>query len=224
MVAHQASSSGPRPGSARLYFANKNKHSARRLGAGSGFCRRRVQSNVAIDLSICPSWLHCRAVVRRLCIIVFALGLAACGNDIGDSCSFGSDCSPNGDRICDTQSPGGYCTVFGCDVDTCPDSSLCVRFFSVASSNLPCDPQTEDRGTDNCTPDEICTLGGSCVPRTAEFRYCMKTCKNDGDCRSEYECRDEELMRAHGGEPVPKPGDVLGENLQSFCAAAPFDN
>ena len=74
---------------------------------------------------------------------------------------------------------------------------------------------------EGCNADELCTLAGSCVPRNAEFRYCMKTCGGNDDCRDQYECRNEELMKLHGGEPVPKPGEAADENLQSFCAAAP---
>jgi hypothetical protein len=154
--------------------------------------------------------------------VLLALTLAACGNQIGDECSINSECSPSGDRICDTTSPGGYCTIFGCDFDTCPEDSVCVRFFSIGETNLPCDPATEDISTDDCTPQELCTLGGSCVPRSAESRWCMRTCDDSGDCRDKYECRDEELMRLHGGEPVLAPGQSMS-GLQSFCAAAPFE-
>lgn len=147
---------------------------------------------------------------------------AACGEEIGDSCTVSSDCSPQGDRICDVASPGGYCTVFGCDVDTCPDEAVCVRFFSTVNTNRPCDAATEDRSTDDCTADEVCTLSGACALRNAEVRYCMKTCDGHGDCRDEYECRDLELMRAHGGEPVPVPGQPRGENPPAFCAATPI--
>jgi hypothetical protein len=153
-----------------------------------------------------------------LCLLIL---LAACGNEIGDECSFSSDCSPQGDRVCDISSPGGYCTVLGCDFDTCPDESVCVRFFSVSTVNLSCDPATEDDTTDDCTADEICTLTRSCVPRNAEIRYCMKKCDVDDDCRSQYECRTQELMEDHGGEPVLAPGETPGEDLQPFCAPNP---
>ena len=39
---------------------------------------------------------------------------------------------------------------------------------------------------DDCSDDELCTLGGSCVPRLAEIRYCMKNCGDDGDCRHRH--------------------------------------
>jgi hypothetical protein len=49
----------------------------------------------------------------------------------------------------------------------------------------------------------------------------MRTCEDSGDCRDGYECRNEELMRQHGGEPVPPPGERLASDLQAFCAEAP---
>ena len=147
---------------------------------------------------------------------------AACGEEIGDECSLSSDCSPQGDRICDVTSPGGYCTILGCDFDSCPEESVCVRFFSVAGSERTCEPRAEDISEDFCTADELCALSGTCVPRTAESRFCMRTCESDGDCRDGYECRDEALMREHGGEPVQPPGQALPEDPQPFCATAPF--
>lgn len=153
-----------------------------------------------------------------LVIASIALGtlfFAGCGAEIGDECALSSDCSPQGDRFCDTASPGGYCTVIGCDHDTCPDDSVCIRFFTLAESNLTC-------STDNdCDADDLCTLSGFCMPRSAEFRFCMRTCDSGGDCRDGYECRNEELMRSHGGEPVPKPGEDLPSRLPKFCAPAP---
>jgi len=163
-----------------------------------------------------PRFLTCASLCLALILVV------GCGKEIGDACALSSECSAQGDRICDIASPGGYCTVFGCDFDTCPEESVCVRFFSVSSSNLTCDPLEEDISEDRCTPDELCTFGGSCVPRSAEFRYCMKKCGGNGDCRNNYECRDEEAMRIRGGEPVLRPEQSYSDNLQDFCAPTPI--
>lgn len=155
-------------------------------------------------------------------IVAVAIALSlACGSEIGDSCTRSTDCSPNGDRICDATSPGGYCTIVGCDFDTCPEDSICVRFFGAATSNRACDPQEEDRSSNDCSADELCNLSGQCVPRGSEVRFCMATCGGGGDCRDAYECRDEGLMKRNGGEPVPRPGEAVGSRLQPFCAAAP---
>ncbi len=161
-------------------------------------------------------------MMLRLSLAVSLLFLAvACGDQIGDSCSLSTDCSSTGDRICDTNSPGGYCTIIGCDVGTCPDEAVCVRFFPVTSSNRPCDPATEDQGANACTADEVCTFSGTCAPRNSEVRFCMKTCGGDGDCRDDYECRTTELMKEHGGEPVPESGEATGSKTTRFCATAP---
>lgn len=154
--------------------------------------------------------------LRATFAILLLLGTAACGDEIGDECAISQDCSSQGDRICDINSPGGYCTIIGCDYNTCPDEAVCVRFFSVSDTNHTCDPRAEDvDGEDNCTPDELCTLSGDCVPRTAELRFCMRTCGSNGDCRDGYECRTEQLMREHG--------EAVSEDPQRFCAAAPID-
>ncbi len=160
-----------------------------------------------------------RPLLRQLVLIsvVLAAGLLmGCGNEIGDSCSISRDCSTKGERICDQASPNGYCTILGCDFDTCPDEAECIRFFTSSTTNLSC---TTDIA---CAPDELCTLGGFCVPRSSEVRYCMKTCGGSGDCRDDYECRDDVLMKQHGGEPVAEPGKPLGDKLQAFCAPAPL--
>ena len=159
--------------------------------------------------------------LRITLISAITLLAVGCGNEIGDSCSISTDCSTSGDRICDRSQPGGYCTVPGCDHDTCPENSVCIRFFTSVMNNVTCDAATEDVSTNDCAPEELCTLSGLCAPRSAEVRFCMKTCESNGDCRDEYECRDEELMRQHGGEPVPPPGDNASV-LQRFCAPAPL--
>jgi hypothetical protein len=159
-----------------------------------------------------------------LLILSLALGLLAlgCGKEIGDACVIPSDCSPNGDRQCDVASSGGYCTIQGCDYDTCPEEAACIKFFTGNFSNRTCNPATEDRGSDDCSLDELCAFGGNCVPRSSEVRFCMKTCDSDDDCRDGYECRDLTKMKEHGGEPVLAPGvPELDERAPKFCAAAP---
>jgi hypothetical protein len=150
-----------------------------------------------------------------VCVVVVAAG---CGQQIGDSCIVSSDCAIDGSRVCDTSQGqvDGYCTIAGCDYDTCPGESVCVRFFSGGFSNKPCAGQAD------CSLDELCSLQNICVPRSAETRFCMKSCNQVSDCRDRYECRDLDLMKVHGGEPVLAPGDVVDEaTAPKFCAAAP---
>ena len=164
-----------------------------------------------------------RAPMTRLTAVCFFLLAAACGKEIGDECTSSLDCGDGTDvnRVCDLSSPGGYCTEQGCDYNTCAEEAVCVRFYTASFENRPCVIETEDISTADCSIDEVCTLRGQCVPRSSEVRYCMRTCGGSDDCRTNYECRDEALMRAHGGEPVPKPGERLPDDLQAFCAAAP---
>ena len=65
----------------------------------------------------------------RLAITLLLAGAAAagCQQHIGDSCGGSTDCSVTGERQCDLAQPGGYCTVFSCDPDTCPEGS-CVEW------------------------------------------------------------------------------------------------
>lgn len=164
---------------------------------------------------------------RFVLLLGFAGLSAACGKEIGDACVLSSDCSPNGDRLCaDAEDTihGGYCTVLGCDVDTCPGSSVCVRFFTGGFTNKPCDhdpAHPADPANPLCSFDELCALNDHCVPRSSEIRYCMKTCSSNGDCRDGYECRDLTKMIEHGGEPVLDPGLPIDDKAPKFCAVAP---
>lgn len=153
--------------------------------------------------------------MRSVLVLTVGLLAAACGDEIGDECIVSSDCDPDGTRICDTEQPGGYCTIQGCDWNTCPEESICVRFFTGGFENKPCQAQSE------CTLDELCSLEGLCVPRSSESRFCMRSCESNDDCRDGYECRDLEKMIANGGEPVLEPGKVIDERVPRFCAVAP---
>jgi hypothetical protein len=152
-------------------------------------------------------------------IFLLALVLAGCGNSIGDSCGQSTDCSQECDRICDTASPGGYCTQEGCDFGTCPGEAVCVRFYPVSQLTMMSCTPGEDPSP--CALDELCVIGGYCAPRSTERRFCMRKCSGPADCRDSYECRDEERMALHGGEPVPDPDSTAAtDELQAFCAPA----
>ena len=143
-----------------------------------------------------------------------------CGDEIGDSCTANVDCSPLGDRICDTSQLEGYCTVEGCGLETCPEEAVCVRFFPTSFLSQPCDPATEDTvdpkltPTNKCAVEEICLSSGFCALRTYETRFCMKSCEKDSDCRDGYECRK---TGTRGAEAIPDPDTAGGDHLK-FCA------
>jgi len=178
-------------------------------------------------------------MANRLVVLLLLVGTlgasVGCGKQIGNACNFAQDCSPNGDRICDPDpsSPGGYCTVLGCDYSTCPDEAVCIQFFTGAFSNRTCNNDPDSTASRACTLDglpptgtneaydEVCALSGYCVSRSSEVRYCMLKCSNDGDCRDGYECRTEDLMKEHGGQPVVAPGVNVFKDPQKFCAAKP---
>jgi len=155
-------------------------------------------------------------------VMLVALLAAGCGKEIGDECIVSSDCDPEfGMRTCDTSLPGGYCTIQGCDFNTCPDESACIRFFTGGFSNRCCGPDCAPDQKVTCSLDELCSLAGYCVPRNSESRFCMRRCDSSDDCRDGYECRDIELMKSHGGEPLLAPGQMIDENAPKFCAPAP---
>lgn len=100
------------------------------------------------------------------------LALASCQSKIGDPCVTNLDCSPQGNRTCDTtQVPEGYCTMVDCDPTSCPEKeSSCVAFNNTPSTVGACN-----------TPDRV-----SPYRRT----FCMQTCKKNSDCREGHECID----------------------------------
>ena len=157
--------------------------------------------------------------VARAALVVAALGLGltGCGKEIGDACILATDCSPNGDRQCDSYIDG-YCTIQGCDYNTCPDEAVCVRFFSASFTNKSCDHTNPGAA---CSLDELCAITDHCVPRTSEVRYCMRKCDSSSDCRDRYECRSLDLMKRDGGEPVVAPGQVVSDSPTKFCAVDP---
>ena len=159
-----------------------------------------------------------RAALVTSALLAFATLAIGCGKEIGDSCSFDTDCNTNGTRTCvdATAGFGGYCSILGCDYSTCPDEAACIRFFTGGFTNKTCSDDTM------CSDDELCTIEGHCVPRSSEVRYCMKTCGDNGDCRGGYECRDFALAEQHGGEAVLAPGKPVNKDTSpKFCAVAP---
>ena len=158
---------------------------------------------------------------------LFVLG-SGCGHNIGDSCAQNVDCQPDGTRFCDTSAPGGYCTIDGCDTDTCPGGSVCIRFLTPVL-NEPCTfdttepfsrsdcPHEDDRCVCDVTVKNVCVgtgQNGHCAPEATERRWCQKDCNSNGDCRTGYECRSTGTL---GAEPVPTLTNAEGIP-ERFCA------
>ena len=114
-----------------------------------------------------PPAARARGLAAALALGLGLFGLA-CQPSIGDSCVLSTDCSQRGDRLCDTSQSGGYCTVFNCVGDGCPDEASCVVF----GGRVP-----------------GCLYTDRSIARTARS-FCMRACELDKDCRDGYVCRD----------------------------------
>ena len=129
-------------------------------------------------------------------VVVTMTAAGGCGRKIGDSCATGVDCDPTrGTRTCDLSQPGGYCVIEGCDARSCPEDSICVRFYPEMFLTGSCSLQAERDGESNCAADEVCVPSvagedaGVCARRAWERRFCVQSCGGDGDCRGEYRCK-----------------------------------
>lgn len=106
----------------------------------------------------------------RSWLLWLALAGAGCRPEIGDECTLSTDCSASGDRLCDTTQPGGYCTIFNCEPEGCPEEAHCVAFGLSTSEARGCaDPQ-----------------GNARLRRT----FCLRSCGRNDDCRSGYVCAE----------------------------------
>jgi hypothetical protein len=124
----------------------------------------------------------------------FALAVAGCKAHIGSACTVSTDCSPQGNRVCDTAQPEGYCTELNCTDNTCPDSAVCVLF----NPSVP-----------------GCAYSDYSAPGRIGLSFCMAHCGSDSDCR-----QDEGYVCAN---PRGQPwyAAILDDNQnQSVCIAA----
>ncbi len=142
------------------------------------------------ELARDPRWLLVAAFVG-------ALGaLAACTPSIGDKCVLSTDCSTQGDRLCDTSQPDGYCTEFNCAANSCPDEAACVLF----NSNVP-----------GCGYSDRTGAYGSRAARA----FCVAKCGNNSDCRGNYVCRS----------PLASPWNGIlldSDQTKLTCLVPPF--
>jgi hypothetical protein len=103
-------------------------------------------------------------------LVALLLGFAAsgCTPAIGDKCTLSTDCSVQGNRICDTFEPDGYCTVV-CSANSCPDNAACIEF----GAGIP-----------------GCGYSDYAAPSRLGRSMCMKTCNANSDCRTDegYTC------------------------------------
>ena len=113
-----------------------------------------------------------RTRAARLALgVCAALALGGCTPSIGDSCVLSTDCSLQGDRVCDNAQPNGYCTMFNCATNSCPDNAACLLFHA----NVP-----------------GCPYDGYQSPSRTARSFCLAHCQQDSDCRQSdgYVCVD----------------------------------
>ena len=133
-----------------------------------------------------------------LCVLVAVA--AGCKPKVGDDCRISTDCSAAGDRLCDITAPGGYCTVYNCEPDSCPeDESLCVEFGAQRSPVSKCE--------DKQSPSPY---GRAC---------CMATCDDNSDCRTGYTCVSGACVSSCN--PPCNIGDVCTDHGECVVRPAP---
>ncbi len=180
-----------------------------------------------------------RPLMWRLPLVAVLL-VAGCGAKIGDACKSNIDCSPLGDRFCDTAPINGYCTQEDCGPTSCPSEAVCVRFFTpiedqpchTAQESIPFSQADCANPDDRCVcdasingvcqmpqnPDPNCAdCDGHCAPSATERHWCMRSCSSDSDCRDGYECRE---TGTFGAEPLPTFSNGVGTPAK-FCAPKP---
>ncbi len=96
--------------------------------------------------------------------------LTGCQPQIGDRCNNSTDCSVNGDRLCDLAQPNGYCTIAGCDPDSCPNNALCVEFRPTPSRTAQTFCMERCKGNGGCRGRYTCaeTVDGAYTPEGAD--------------------------------------------------------
>jgi hypothetical protein len=139
---------------------------------------------------------------KLLLLVALAAVAAGCKPKIGDDCQLSTDCSAASDRLCDITAPGGYCTIYNCEPNTCPeDESLCVEFGAQRSPVTAC--QSEQS------------------PSPYARAFCMATCESNDDCRDGYSCVDltKESARYNWGAMLIDKGRGDRACLADFDAA-----
>jgi hypothetical protein len=123
-----------------------------------------------------------------------AAALTGCTPHIGDKCVLNTDCSIQGTRVCDNSMPNGYCTLFNCTPNSCPDYAVCVMFGSAVPG---------------------CPYDGYAAPARTQRTMCLEYCNTDSDCRTQdgYVCRDPQAP--------PLDGLILDSQWKKTCIIEP---
>ncbi len=94
-----------------------------------------------------------------LVVLALASLAAACGAVVGDACENSTDCGQN--LVCETSLPDGYCTTRDCDLESCPDDSVCIEFRPDLSFCMA-----------SCASNGDCREGYVCVRDFGSHPFC----------------------------------------------------
>lgn len=127
-------------------------------------------------------------------MLAAALLLSGCTPHIGDKCVLNTDCSIQGTRVCDNSQPNGYCTLFNCTANSCPDYAACVMFYSDVPG---------------------CSYDGYDSPPRSQSTMCLAWCNTDSDCRTQdgYVCRNP--------QDPPINGLIIDSQTKNVCVVSP---
>ncbi|HEX4341677.1 MAG TPA: hypothetical protein VH062_37465 [Polyangiaceae bacterium] len=129
-------------------------------------------------------------------LIALSALVLGCQPNIGDSCKLHTDCDATGNRLCEPNLPGGYCTIFNCEPDSCPGEAACVAFGIAPSTKPECAVTQQQR---------------------LERTYCMARCSRDSSCRSGYACVD---LSKSGGDNVWNATIIDPDRGTQVCTVA----
>lgn len=121
---------------------------------------RRRLSSPTLHVPMSSPCRSSRTLIVLTSLAVLVGSMHGCAKKIGDPCRTSTDCSINGDRICDLTQREGYCTIPECDPNSCPDDALCVEFEAHT-------PRLARRYCmQPCTRDQDCRAGYVCMEAT----------------------------------------------------------
>ncbi len=129
--------------------------------------------------------------------IVLAVLALGCQPSIGDPCKLHTDCSATGNRLCEPNLPGGYCTIFNCEPDSCPSEAACVAFGVAPSTKPECAVTQQQR---------------------LERTFCMARCSSNSSCRGGYACVD---LSATSNDDNPWGAVILDKDRGSQVCTVP---
>lgn len=172
------------------------------------------------------------SAIRVVAVIALILGALGCRPEIGDPCKRSQDCGVYVVRQCDVSNvprdpkAQGECILENCSYGGCPREAECVKVYSTELLSVACEPLLEDvpsytdqdgvahDGRDDCLPHEVCLAEGLCADEVRARTSCRRACKNDRDCRDNYECVP---TGAGGVYMVPDPEDPTRVLTESIC-------